>query len=143
MDRYDPLELGVVRTNTISNININININGGEIVVSSFKSLLKNLSISSGQSGNISGAIFRDEDIYEKDLNWLEEKRKKNNDQKRESYTIYDNNCATFVDDLLEYFGLASVPSSYNTPIVFMTELQLIARDIEYNFSSDTLEVDY
>lgn len=137
--RYDPEDLGIVRNPSVANVKMN----GGAIGISSFKKMLRSLSIQSGQSGNISGAIFREENVYNKAVAWLNEKKRDNLNKNRKPYTLYDNNCSTFVDDLLEYLGLPSVISSYVTPIDYINSLQWRGRDLTYKYKDDKLEVDY
>ncbi|WP_058914135.1 hypothetical protein [Entomohabitans teleogrylli] len=137
--RYDAADLGIVRTTGVANVRMK----GGSIVVSSFKKMLRGLSVNSGQSGDVSGAIFRKENVYSKAISWLEERKKENKNKDRPPYTLYDNNCATFVDELLEYLDLPSVISSYSTPIEYMKSLQWRARDLTYKYKDDKLEVDY
>ncbi|ELW2865649.1 hypothetical protein ACAK56_001579 [Salmonella enterica] len=137
--RYDAADLGIVRNPSVANVKMR----GGAIVISSFKKMLRGLSVQSGQSGDISGAIFRKENVYNKAISWLEGKKKDNANKDRKPYTLYDNNCATFVDDLLEYLDLPSVISSYSTPIDYMDNLQWRGRDLTYKYKDDKLEVDY
>ena len=149
--RYPPGDLGITRKVVVPNVVMN---SSKMIEIRSFKILLNKISEKSGQKGNISGAILRKENIFDISVQYCEQKIKENDKPDKVPYSVYSNNCMTFVDGLLRYLGfitprsipLISMNLIYSLiPRNYMQELQYFysARDLNYYYVSDKLEIDF
>lgn len=154
--RYPPGDLGRARSRTVKNVIITAS---GMIDISSLKMTLRNISRQSGQSGNIIGAILRKDNVFDKAIAFGEHKIKENDNLDREPYSIYTNNCVTFVESFVRNLGLTTpsstlkymgavgfsvqitdkIPSSYITQFQFYFS----ARDLSYYYNSNKLEIDF
>lgn len=118
-----------------------VSLDNGMITESSFKSILNEISKSHGQSGNIAGVVMRGY-LYEKAIDWINQRRRENHSSNKKAYDLLDHNCMTFVIDLAEYLGL----DTYWRPLIviptlYAEQFQLQYTDLDYDFKNDILEV--
>ncbi|MBX8592179.1 hypothetical protein K5D56_22695 [Pseudomonas cichorii] len=129
---------GIVRLRPVPDVKIK----GGAITELSLKKTLRSMSATYGQSSNVSGVVLRGAAFAQAE-NWLKEKEKENANYARAPYNLRNHNCMTFVADLVDSLNLgapgrsslAVVPTSY------MEDFQETKPDLDYIFSTDTLEI--
>lgn len=153
--RYPPGDLG--RTREVASKNVEIN-SSKMITINSFKRTLRQISEKSGQRGDIEGAILRKENVFNDAIKFCETKIKENEDPNRNPYSIYSNNCVTFVDDLVCHLGFLTpsrmqflMPSANlinyiytKIPTIYIYQFQtLFARDLFYYYGTNKLEVNF
>ncbi|OCG46981.1 hypothetical protein A9G34_03720 [Gilliamella sp. Choc4-2] len=152
--RYPPGELG--RTRSVQTKDVIIS-SSKMINIDSFKKTLRQISNNSGQKGNIKGAILRKENVFNEAIKYCEIKIKENNNPDREPYSIYTNNCVTFVEKLVSYLDFptpSTMPYSLlnlgthiydKIPTAYIIQFQAFfpARDLFYYYKLDKLEVNY
>ena len=114
---------------------------GGSITESSLKKTLRHIAIEHGQSGNITGVVLRGH-VYDQALTWLKAKEAENSNAKRQEYDLGNHNCVTFATDLAEAVGF-SIPfrTRVVVPSAYMAQFQFSEPDLDYIFSTDTLEI--
>lgn len=129
---------GIVRLRPVPNVTIK----GGAITELSLKKTLRKMSASYGQSSNVSGVVLRGTAFAEAEK-WLKNKEKDNLNMEREPYDLRDHNCMTFVADLVDSLNLGAPKRSYFAvvPKDYMEDFQATKPDLDYIFSTDTLEI--
>lgn len=129
---------GIVRLKPVPNVTIK----GGAITELSLKKTLRKMSASYGQSSNVSGVVLRGGAFADAEK-WLQNKEKENLDMERRSYDLRDHNCMKFVVDLVESLNLNAPKRSYFAvvPKDYMEEFKAAQPDLDYIFSTDTLEI--
>lgn len=80
--------------------------------------------------------------VYDKALAWLKAKEAENTDSKRQEYDLGNHNCVTFATDLAEAVGF-SIPfrTRVVVPSAYMAQFQFSEPDLDYIYSTDTLEI--
>ncbi|WXL25695.1 DUF6695 family protein [Ectopseudomonas mendocina] len=118
-----------------------VRLKGGAITESSLKKTLRHISTVHGQSGNITGVVLRGH-VYEEALAWLNAKADENANNQRKEYDLGNHNCITFATDLAEAVGF-SIPfrTRIVVPSAYMYQFQFSEPDLDYIFSTDTLEI--
>lgn len=91
--RYDKEQLGQVRTHTIPDVIVG---KDGRPTKESLAKTLHEISKKAGHGGRIKAVYIEVEKGYEKMLQFVEDRRKQNNNNKRKPYSILTNNCMTF-----------------------------------------------
>lgn len=120
----------------------NVQIIKGNVAQDSLKKVLKQISQNSGQNGRIESTIHRG-DYYEKSLKWITNNATKYNKPNRKEYKIRNQNCISFVLDLLNHLDIDTHWAGFIIkPDEEMEELQEDFRDLRYNPKKDTLEIE-
>ena len=102
--RYDEAGKGLVRGRNVPTVTMDSN---GRPTQESLNGLLRSISQQAGHGGRIEGAYFKADDKQTAQMNQYAEGREtQNTNPKRESYDLYDNNCATFMDKTIEAGGV-------------------------------------
>lgn len=129
---------GVVRIGSVPNVIIE----DGAITESSLKNTLKEVSKQHGKFGDISGVVLRGRAFAAADR-WLSTKYKENSNKGRKPYSIRDNNCMTFVADMVDNLHLGAPKRSYFAvvPTDYMEDFQEVERDLYYSYSQNELVV--
>lgn len=150
--RYPPGDLGRTRNVPIKDVVITPE---KMITITSLKKLLRQLSEISGQKGRIQGGILRSDGIYNKAVEYCKKKIEENDDSERKPYSMYDNSCVTFVQELTLYLGfyLPTIVSTTSikrnlksrVPTLYIQQFQSIitVRDLFYYYKTDKLEVNF
>ncbi|OTQ21617.1 hypothetical protein B6D22_09265 [Gilliamella apicola] len=150
--RYPPGVLGRTRNVPIKDVVITPK---KMITITSLKKLLRQLSEISGQKGRIEGGILRSDEIYNKAVEYCKKKIEENDDSERKPYSMYDNSCVTFVQELTLHLGFKLPAIVSNTtveryltskiPTLYMHQFQSIitVRDLFYYYETDKLEVNF
>ncbi|MCQ4242932.1 hypothetical protein [Stutzerimonas stutzeri] len=118
-----------------------IRLKTGFIVESSLNRTLRAISSEHGQHGRISGVVLRGQ-VFDQALAWLEAKEAENANPARKEYDLGNHNCMTFVADLLDHIGLGR---PFRTRVVvssvYMEQFQLSETDLDYDYTTETLEI--
>ena len=126
--RYDKEGKGVVRTFAVPNVKI------GQDKKPTLESLNKTLSIISeqaGHAGRIEGAYI-ESDKFKEMKNYAESKIAENANSKRKEYSLRNNNCGTFADDVLK-----QDPSVKDkAPVIIDPRPNSIVKEYQDNFKS-------
>ncbi|MEZ6854809.1 hypothetical protein [Halodesulfovibrio aestuarii] len=114
---------------------------GGQISEKSLKKLLQFLSKKAGHGSSISGVVLRG-NFYDNALAWLKQKVSENESPTKLPYNFLDNNCMTFVLELVNHLGLDSAwypPAA--PPNHYMELFQLTSVDLDYDPKLKKLEI--
>ena len=95
--RYDKENKGVVRNVRVSDVILDKDNNP---TPKSLNKVLDEISKKSGQGGRIEGAYVKS-DEFDAMKDYAEQQMKENNNPERESYSLINNNCATFAAEVL------------------------------------------
>lgn len=99
--RYDKSEIGIVRTRTVPDVKIK----NGRPTNESLAAVLRSISKQSGRGTRIEGALIRAERFKEMNQ-YAQDRLKLNKDKTREEYSLFDNNCGTFMVNTIEASGV-------------------------------------
>jgi len=134
--RYDDAGKGLVRERNVPTVTMG---SDGKPTQESLNGLLRSISQQAGHGGRIEGAYFKTDDKQTAQMNQYAEGREAQNaNPKRESYDLYDNNCATFMDKTIEAGGV-KLPSDLSAkPTGQIDDLQRTAGNkVKYDPSSN------
>ena len=119
--RYNGSRIGRVRPVTIPNVVIG---KDGKPTLKSLNKVLKQLSDISGDHGDIEGAYIISNKFKEMN-DYAKNKMKENNDPKRKKYSIINNNCATFAEDVITQDKSVDKPFTIiKSPVNIVSEYQ-------------------
>ena len=99
--RYDKANLGIVRQRTVPNVVME----NGKPTTDSLKATLDSISKQSGQGGVISGAYIKNDNFTEMN-DFAKNQMSLNSDPNRTPYDLTNNQCGTFMQDVLEAGGV-------------------------------------
>ena len=119
--RYNGSRIGKVRPVTIPNVVIG---KDGKPTLKSLNRVLKQLSDISGDHGDIEGAYIISDKFKEMN-DYAKNKMKENDDPKRKKYSIINNNCATFAEDVITQDKSVDKPFTIiKSPVNIVSEYQ-------------------
>ena len=119
--RYNGDRIGRVRPVTIPNVVIG---KDGKPTLKSLNKVLKQLSDISGDHGDIEGAYIISDKFKEMN-DYAKNKMKENDDPKRKKYSIINNNCATFAEDVITQDKNVDKPFTIiKSPVNIVSEYQ-------------------
>lgn len=96
--RYDKEGKGIVRTFAVSNVKID---KSGKPTLESLNKVMKQISDKAGHGGRIEGAYI-ESDKFKEMNDYAQSKMKENNNPNREKYSLMNNNCGTFANDVVK-----------------------------------------
>ena len=96
--RYDEAGIGEVRNRSVSDVKIG---KDGMPTQKSLDKVMKQISDKAGHGGNIEGAYIQS-DKYDEMKGYAEGKLKENSDPTRKEYSLMNNNCGTFAEDVIK-----------------------------------------
>jgi RHS repeat-associated protein len=99
--RYDKANLGIVRQRTVPNVEMK----NGMPTETSLKATLDSISKQSGQGGAISGAYIKN-DNFKAMNDFAKDQMSSNSDPNRTPYDLTNNQCGTFMKDVIEAGGV-------------------------------------
>ncbi len=132
--RYDSEGKGIVRNYAIPNVVMDSET--GRPTQSSLDKVLSKISSVSGKDGAISGAYIENDNFKEMN-DYALGKFNENNNPKRNPYKILTNNCATFVDDVLDAGGVDTPTMIIPTPNIYIDQLRADLPDIDWEPSKE------
>jgi hypothetical protein len=103
--RYDKAQIGLVRTRTVPNVQLKDGRPTKESLAVVLKSISKQISKRPGHLTRIEGAIVRTDKFKEMNQ-YAQDRLKMNTDKRREEYSIFSNNCGTFMVSTIEASGV-------------------------------------
>jgi RHS repeat-associated protein len=129
-DKKDACKCGRVRSRDVSNVNIDSNT--GSPTPDSLNNVLGQISEMAGQNGPILGAYIKN-DKFNLMNGYARNLEKQNNNPKRKPYSLYTNNCGTFMKDVLEAGGVETPSMIDPRPNSYIEELRANYPPIDYN----------
>jgi hypothetical protein len=144
--RYDPPGLGIVRNRRIPNVVMDA---AGEPTSASLKATYRSISDQSGKRTAIKSVSYLTLDMFSVGLSFCENRLAQNTNAGRPPYSIAFNNCVNFAEQTAK--SMVSTAVSLTMPIfnpvphTYILALQLNsllvpdARNIDYDFATDTL----
>lgn len=137
--RYDPKNLGLVRTLTLPDVKITAS---GRPTAASLVAALAKISRGSGQSGRISGVYIEVKGAYAAMLKYAEGRKKQNANPKRKPYDLTSNSCIHFAKEVTEAAGISTPWMVDPRPNSYIGEFRDDYPDLDYDSKTKTVKVE-
>jgi hypothetical protein len=131
--RYDTAAKGLVRNQPLSDVKMGSN---GRPTRKSLETVLREISLRSGQAGRISGAYIElGPDAFTRMLAYATNRMNKNRDPKRAPYELLSNSCLHFMKEVAEAGGVRMPPVIAPQPAGYIIQVRLMGNDLDFESS--------